>query len=209
MATYVTRPPESGAATATLIRLAGVEKVYRACALRDVRQRALRWPARRAHLLGARRRRALGAGDSRPTELGSRGEPHIKAVSGLLERSSQFPCSTMQRMFKHTAHEQIASVVATNPHRYTCAGRGGVNALPRDLMRVAKVCASDRGTGPTITAVLQRGPLAGRRIDVDVVEGRPPKTIDATADDGSRCRYCLADWTQTGPSAIYTFLYLV
>jgi hypothetical protein len=45
-------------------------------------------------------------------------------------------------------------------------------------MRVGKVCASERETGPTVTAMLERGPLAGRRIDVDVVEGRPPKTID-------------------------------
>ena len=30
-------------------------------------------------------------------------------------------------------------------------------------------------TGPTITAVLKGGPLGGRRIEVDVVEGRPPK----------------------------------
>jgi hypothetical protein len=115
----------------------------------------------------------------------------------------------MRRMLKHTAHDQIAGVVATDQHPYTGVGRGAVNAPLRHLMRVAKVCASERETGPTITAVLQRGPLAGRRIDVDVVEGRPPKTIDVRADDGSRCRYCLADWAQTGPSAIYTFLYLV
>ncbi|MGZ6725490.1 MAG: hypothetical protein ACXVHK_31655 [Solirubrobacteraceae bacterium] len=57
--------------------------------------------------------------------------------------------------------------------------------------------------------MLERGPLAGRRIDVDVVEGRPPKTIDVRADDGSSCRYGLADWVQTGPSATYTFLYRV
>jgi hypothetical protein len=68
---------------------------------------------------------------------------------------------------------------------------------------------SDRETRPTITAVLEGGPLAGRRIDVDVVEGRPPKTIDVPADVGDTCRYCLADWVQTGPSAIYTFLYRV
>jgi hypothetical protein len=112
-------------------------------------------------------------------------------------------------MFKHTAHDQIAGVVATHPHPYTGAGRGAVNAPPRHLTRVAKVCASAGETGPTITAVFERGPLAGRRIDVDVVEGRPPKTIDVRADDGSTCRYCLAEWAQTGPSAIYTFLYLV
>jgi hypothetical protein len=67
----------------------------------------------------------------------------------------------------------------------------------------------ERETGPTITARLEGGPLAGRSIDVDVVEGRPPKTIDLRADDGSTCRYCLADWMQTGQSAIYTFLYPV
>jgi hypothetical protein len=66
-----------------------------------------------------------------------------------------------------------------------------------------------RDAGPTITAVLKRGSLAGRRIEVDVLEGRPPKTIDVLADDGSSDRYCLADWVQTGPSAVYTFLYRV
>ena len=39
-------------------------------------------------------------------------------------------------------------------------------------------------SGPTILAVLAGGPLAGRRIKVEVVEGRPPKTIDVDADDG-------------------------
>jgi hypothetical protein len=29
------------------------------------------------------------------------------------------------------------------------------------------------------------------------------------ADDGSTCRYCLAQWAQSGPSAVYTFLYRV
>jgi hypothetical protein len=112
-------------------------------------------------------------------------------------------------MFKHTALDQIVGVVATQKHPYTGAAPGVVNAPARHLMRVGKVCASERETGPTITAVLERGPLAGRRIDVDIVEGRPPKTIDVRADDGSSCRYCLADWVQTGPSAIYTFLYRV
>ena len=115
----------------------------------------------------------------------------------------------MRGMVEHTAHDHIIGLVATHTHPYTAAGRGALNAPVRHLMRVAKVCASERETGPTITAVLQRGPLAGRRIEVDVVEGRPPKTIDVPADDGSTCRYCLSDWTQSGPSAIYTFLYPV
>ena len=57
--------------------------------------------------------------------------------------------------------------------------------------------------------MLEGGPLAGRRLEVDVVEGRPPRTIDVAADDGSMCRYCLAEWAQAGPSAVYTFLYPV
>jgi hypothetical protein len=60
---------------------------------------------------------------------------------------------------------------------------------------------------PTITAKLKDGPLEGLRIEAAVVEGRPPKIIDVPIDDGSRCRYCLADWSQGGPSAVYTFLY--
>jgi hypothetical protein len=29
------------------------------------------------------------------------------------------------------------------------------------------------------------------------------------ADDGSTCRYCLAQWVQSGRSAVYSFLYRV
>jgi hypothetical protein len=111
----------------------------------------------------------------------------------------------MRGLFKRTGHDHTIDVIAAHAHLYP----GAVSASARHVMRVGKVCASERDTGPTITAILQRGPLAGRRIDVDVVEGRPPKTIDVPAGDGSTCRYCLADWTQTGPSAMYTFLYLV
>jgi hypothetical protein len=63
--------------------------------------------------------------------------------------------------------------------------------------------------GPTITATFEDGPLKGSSIEADVVEGRPPKTIDVRADDGSTCRYCLAGWVQSGRSAAYTFLYRV
>jgi hypothetical protein len=62
---------------------------------------------------------------------------------------------------------------------------------------------------PTITAMLDDGPMAGRSIETPVFEGRPPKIIDVPADDGSSCRYCLADWVQSGPSAVYTFVYRV
>ena len=62
---------------------------------------------------------------------------------------------------------------------------------------------------PTITAELEDGPLEGRRLETELVEGRPPKTIDVPDGDGSNCRYCLAHWAQTGPAAVYTFLYRV
>ena len=39
--------------------------------------------------------------------------------------------------------------------------------------------------GPTISAMFKDGPLAGRSIEAEVLEGRPPKTLDASADDGS------------------------
>jgi 3',5'-cyclic-AMP phosphodiesterase len=67
--------------------------------------------------------------------------------------------------------------------------------------------APAEAAGATIIAVLEGGPLTGRRIQAEIVEGRPPKTIDVDADDGSTCRYCLAEWEQAGPSAVYTFLY--
>jgi hypothetical protein len=62
-------------------------------------------------------------------------------------------------------------------------------------------------SGRTITALLDDGPLKGRRLETEVIEGRPPKTLDVVGDDGTTRRYCLADWVQSGPSAVYTFLY--
>ena len=68
---------------------------------------------------------------------------------------------------------------------------------------------SDQERGSTITATLDDGPLKGTRIEARVVEGRPPSTVDLPADEGSTCRYCLAEWAQSRPTAIYTFLYRV
>ena len=70
-------------------------------------------------------------------------------------------------------------------------------------------CASGQEVGTTITAALGDGPLRGTRIEAQVIEGRPPSTVDVPAADGSTCRYCLAQWSQAGPSAEYTFLYRV
>jgi hypothetical protein len=51
--------------------------------------------------------------------------------------------------------------------------------------------------------------MQGESIDVEVLEGRPPKTLDLPAGDGTTCRYCLSGWVQAGDSALYSFLYLV
>src|SRR3954469_18945561 len=69
--------------------------------------------------------------------------------------------------------------------------------------------ASRRELGPTVTARLHDGPLVGSVIETELVEGRPRKTIDAPAPDGSTYRYCLEGWGQTGRSAAYAFLYRV
>jgi hypothetical protein len=63
--------------------------------------------------------------------------------------------------------------------------------------------------GPMINAKLDDGPLSGTSTQVPAVEGRPPKTIDVDGPAGECNRYCLAEWEQSGHSAIYTFLYSV
>ncbi len=63
-------------------------------------------------------------------------------------------------------------------------------------------------TGPTVTASLVDGPLEGTKIAVEIIEGRPPRTVEVPDDRGT-CRYCLAEWTQAGPSADYAYLYRV
>jgi hypothetical protein len=69
--------------------------------------------------------------------------------------------------------------------------------------------AWERRTGPTVSARLKDGPRRGLSIEAELVEGCPPKTIDVPGDDGSTSRYCLAEWSQSGRSAAYTFLYRV
>jgi hypothetical protein len=63
---------------------------------------------------------------------------------------------------------------------------------------------------PTIIALLSDGPLKDTSVEVESLEGRPPKTLDLpSGDDEGTCRYCLDGWVQSGGSAIYTFLYRV
>jgi len=58
-------------------------------------------------------------------------------------------------------------------------------------------------------ALLDDGPMQGKPVEVEPVEGRPPKTIDLTDEDGDTLRYCLLEWNQEGMTAAYTFLYAV
>jgi hypothetical protein len=60
-----------------------------------------------------------------------------------------------------------------------------------------------------VRALLEDGPMQGKTVEVEAVEGRPPKTIDIPDENGGACRYCLAQWTQEGMTAAYTFLYTV
>jgi hypothetical protein len=58
-------------------------------------------------------------------------------------------------------------------------------------------------------AVLTDGPLKGTKLEVEPVAGRPPSTLDVSDADGRLLRYCLTEWTQTGMSADYSYLYPV
>lgn len=58
-------------------------------------------------------------------------------------------------------------------------------------------------------ALLEDGPLKGQTLEVDPVEGRPPKTLDVPDEQGGTCRYGLAEWAQEGMTAAYAYLYAV
>jgi hypothetical protein len=58
-------------------------------------------------------------------------------------------------------------------------------------------------------ALLADGPLKGRLVEVEPVEGRPPSTIDIENDDDGTVRYCLTELSQGGMTAAYSFLYAV
>jgi hypothetical protein len=92
-------------------------------------------------------------------------------------------------------------------HRSAQAGPATI-AAGLSQQRIREASASGQEGSPTIIAALDDGPLRGTRIEAQVVQGRPPSTIDVPDDDGT-CRYCLAQWAQSGPSAVYTFLYRV
>ena len=58
-------------------------------------------------------------------------------------------------------------------------------------------------------ALLTDGPLQGKPVEVEPVEGRPPMTIDLQGEEDGTLRYCLSELNQEGMTATYTFLYAV
>jgi len=64
-------------------------------------------------------------------------------------------------------------------------------------------------TNELVQARLTDGPLKGRFVEVEPVEGRPPATIDIPNDDAGTVRYCLSELSQKGTTAAYSFLYAV
>jgi hypothetical protein len=60
-----------------------------------------------------------------------------------------------------------------------------------------------------VQAVLTDGPLQGKSVEVEPVEGRPPTTIDLPDEGDGTLRYCLSELNQDGMTAAYTFLYAV
>jgi hypothetical protein len=60
-----------------------------------------------------------------------------------------------------------------------------------------------------VQARLTDGPLRGRLVEVEPVEGRPPATIDVPNGEASTVRYCLSQLSQKGTEAAYSFLYAV
>jgi hypothetical protein len=60
-----------------------------------------------------------------------------------------------------------------------------------------------------VKALLTDGPLQGKPVEVEPVEGRPPTTIDIPDEEDGILRYCLSELNQQGMTAAYTFLYAV
>jgi hypothetical protein len=60
-----------------------------------------------------------------------------------------------------------------------------------------------------VKGLLTDGPLQGKPVEVQPVEGRPPTTIDLQDEEDGTLRYCLSELNQEGMTAAYTFLYAV
>jgi hypothetical protein len=74
---------------------------------------------------------------------------------------------------------------------------------------LSRLAESNQSYAGTVQALLQDGPLKGKTVEIEAVEGRPPMTVDVPDEQGGVSRYCLGELTQEGHTAIYTFLYAV
>ena len=94
-----------------------------------------------------------------------------------------------------------------------CNGRKAIAARERYRRDAVDLGVFQQKVGASyaaaVQALMEDGPLQGTTVEVEAVEGRPPKTVDVPDDKGGVCRYCLAEWTQEGMTAAYTFLYAV
>jgi Icc protein len=124
---------------------------------------------------------------------GPEGEQPLARFARVPVITSEF-YPELERFVRYDAEPFGATIHPADAASATAPSTGRATAPPRKL-------------GRTIVALLKDGPLTGRRIEAEVVEGRPPKTIDVDTGDGGACRYCLAEWEQAGPTAVYTFLY--
>jgi capsid protein len=156
----------------------------------------------------ARRATARRASNRRATAR--QHQDHVKRR--MFEYMKDHPQSTTGEMAKGlNANRGTIAAEVSHMVRAGEITRGLGDAIAQALsdQATSNVRISDQQVGPTIIAALDDGPLRGMRIEAQVVEGRPPSTVDVRADDEGTCRYCLAAWTQSGPSAVYTFLYRV
>jgi hypothetical protein len=157
----------------------------------------------------ARRATARRASNRRATARERKGDVEGRIVEFLRDhpRSTTGDIAKGLNANRATIAAGLSHIAGPATHRTV----GGRVAMAHTLSHrgTSEERAAGQEVGRTITAALDDGPLRGQRIQAQVVEGRPPSTVDVPADDGSRCRYCLAEWVQSGPSAVYTFLYRV
>ena len=67
-------------------------------------------------------------------------------------------------------------------------------ALPRAASRSSTISPrkaslrTARTYAAAVQALLEDGPIQGKTVEVEVVEGRPPKTIDVPDEKGGACQ---------------------
>jgi len=104
-----------------------------------------------------------------------------------------------------SAKDSVSSVINSTIESLLALASAGV----REESGCPSVGPDESPYAATVRALLENGPMQGKTVEVEAVEGRPPKTIDVPDEKGGTYRYCLAQWSQEGMTAAYTFLYAV